>query len=66
MTQNSGRLYRDLRVRDLEEEIHLRIERMQAMHKVRTGEDLDKSDMVKVLLDKATKHIKLPKLYENA
>jgi hypothetical protein len=60
MTCNTGKGYKDLRVRDLEEEVHLRIERWRDMHNLRTGSGLDKSDAAKILLDKATKHIKIP------
>lgn len=62
MTGNEKKPSRDLRVRDLEEEVHLRIERWRDMQNLRTGGGLDKSDAAKILLDKATKHIKLPQV----
>lgn len=62
MTGNEKRPARDLRVRELEDEIHLRIERWRDMYNLRTGEGIDKSDMAKIILEKATKHIKLPQV----
>jgi hypothetical protein len=60
MIGNGKGPYKDLRVLDLEDETHQRIERWKDLYNGRTGEGITKSDAAKKLLHKATKHIKLP------
>lgn len=47
------------------DEIHRRIERWRDIHNLRTGDKLNKAEAVVALLDKATKHIKLPQVAWN-
>lgn len=60
MAEKENTLSRELRVPEVPEHLHLRIERWQEIHNGKTGEGLNKSESVIRLLDKATKHIKLP------
>lgn len=60
MAEVEKSLFRELRVSNVPENIHLRVERWMEIHNGKTGDGLNKQESVVRLLDKATKHIKLP------
>lgn len=62
MADNENELTRELRVEKVPENIHLRIERWQEIFNGKTGEGINKQQAVIRLLDKATKHIKIPQV----
>jgi len=60
MAENEKFLSRELRVPEVPEDIHLRIERWKDIHNGKTGDRLNKAEAVVALLDKATKHVRIP------
>ena len=60
MAENEKFLSRELRVSEVPEDIHLRVERWQEIYNGKTGEGINKQMAVIKLLDKATKHVRIP------